>query len=431
MFDPKKIELIYYLTGDIKEAVAAAFNHGQEKLIPLCDPIGSYLNEVNRFLFAGGVGVDVVGAESGDPRQIYLNKILQTSQLNATLAEIWRHGAITGEMLACPRLSELGHHVIDWYPATEFEPEYEGDRLYEIEIKAIRYKEVEGTDRIEPHRFKKKIYMDRFVDYPLVPLDKEEKFDWDAAATETPHNYRELPAVVIKNRIALNQSRGEGEFNYAAAKIASMAAMLTFDAAENVHFFGAPIFDSPDPADTLKRLQARSRVLQKLGADDGGGHNVLAPPSISSQHLEFMEKLNKIFRDHMGIRSGDDSMAKDLSSLALKLLNATTISKAESKWLNYVEAGLVPLLQLILRMAAVDGILSAVSPLNPDTYQLTAYRKKPYFSLSPTEMLQNAQVAMAWIDMGMDRTQVLHELIFPDLPIEEVEAKLRPNLEDL
>jgi hypothetical protein len=46
-------------------------------------------------------------------------------------------------------------------------------------------------------------------------------------------------------------------------------------------------------------------------------------------------------------------------------------------------------------------------------------------------MLQNAQVAMAWIDMGMDRTQVLHELIFPDLPIEEVEAKLRPNLEDL
>lgn len=431
MLDPKKIDLIYYLTGDIKETVAEAFSHGQEKILPLCDPIGSYLNEVNRFLFAGGIGVDVVGAVTDDPRQIYINKILATSQLNATLAEIWRHGAITGEMLCCPRLSELGYHVIDWYPATEFEPEYEGDRLYEIEIKAIRYKEVEGTDRIEPHRYKKKIYMDRFVEYPLVPLDKEHKFDWDAEAIETPHNYRELPAVVIKNRIALNQTRGEGEFNYAAVKIASSAAMLTFDAVENVHFFGAPTFDSPDPSDTLKRLQARSRVLQKLSADDGGGHTVLAPPSISSQHLEFMERINANFREHMGIRNGDDSMAKDLSSLALKLLNATTISKAESKWLNYVDAGVTPLLQLILRMAAVDGILSAVSPINPETYQLFTYRKTPYFSLSPTEMLQMAQVAMAHIDMGVDRVQALHEFIFPDLPIEEIANKLRPNLEDL
>ena len=181
----------------------------------------------------------------------------------------------------------------------------------------------------------------------------------------------------------------------------------------------------------MKRLNERVRVLQKLGADEGGGHDLLTPTPISSQHLELMEVIEQNFRRHMGIRAGQQTNTTDTSSLTLKILNANTVSEAESKWLNYVDNGLNPLFQLVLRMAAIDGILSAVSVGDESSYALQIYRLKPYFSPSTQEMLQLAQVAIARMDLGLDRAQVIHELIYPNLPLEEIEARLRPNLEDL
>jgi hypothetical protein len=207
--------------------------------------------------------------------------------------------------------------------------------------------------------------------------------------------------------------------------------MTCFDAVENIHLFGSPLLASPDADDTLARIRKRVQVLQKESGETGGQIDVLNFDAIQGTHLEAIELLKSNFNSFMGIKISDSGTRADVSSLTLRILNAATISKAESRWQNYVEDGLKPLFETALRMAAVDGMLAIVNLGKPETYAVTVTRKRPYFVESPLEQMQLLDVAQRLVDLGVDRVYALRETYWPNLTEDQIREKLRINLEDV
>lgn len=425
--DKPLIELTDYLLGETTTSShPSTWNYDKRDCFPvLASPLADYLHEINRFLFSGGISVDVVAAQERDPRQVLINRTLDHNNLQANLESLWVRGAVTGEVLCVIRLDATGDYTFDWYEAHEFTPVYKSRKLSWLTIETTRY--VQG----KPLVFRLDVTPEAYIEYPLVPPNRARDFDWAANATTIPHGYREVPATIIKNSSRLSKLRGKPEFNHAACKMAATILMLTHDSVENMHFFGTPIFTSPDPKDTLKRLKARVQVLQKEANEDGGSVDLLTPNAITPQHLDLIERLEQNFKRHLGIKSGHQDNTHDVSSLSLRILNSATISKAESKWLSYVDNGLRVALQLVLKMAAVDGILSIVNPNTPETYQLAIHRLTPYFSETPQEQLQQLELAARLVDLGVDRSQALKETYWPQLSLDQISALLRPNFEDI
>jgi hypothetical protein len=424
MADKKLIDLLWYMVGEQhKTNHAMCWDFQKSAPVPVvASPISQYLNEVNRFLFSGGLQVDLTFALENDPRQDYLDKVIQANKFQSILESVWVTGAITGELLVHIR-SQDSLYKFDWYDLTEFE--YNKD-LGCICIETLR------TIKDKEYVFKLDLYSDRLVEYKLIESRfVTVNFDWSKFATEVPHSYGFIPAMVIKNCNSINSSRGTGEFNFAAAKVNAAIMMATFDGLENVHFFGSPVLASPDPDDTLSRIQKRVQVYQKEANEDGGSIDVLDFKPIKGEHLQLIEKLESNFNNLMGIKVNSEVKSSDMSSLALRILNASTISKAETKWETYVEDGFKPLFERVLLMAKMDGILPQVSLDNTDSYDLTITRKKPYFDSSPLERLQQLQVATAMVDLGVDRTVALKETIWAQYSIQQIEEKLRLNLEDV
>lgn len=420
--DSKLIQLLWYMVGEhYKTNHAIAWDFTRKCATPIvASPISSYLNEVNRFLFSGGLNIDLQYALGEDPRQAYLNSIISQNNFQSILESIWYTGAITGELLCYIRRKD-SIYKFDWFDSTEF-------KTVDNHIKVETIRLINGKEYV----YKLDIYDDQIVEYKLIEKRLViGNFDWSKYATSFPHSYEFKPCVVIKNSNSINSERGVGEFNFGAAKLNAAIMMATFNGLENIHFFGSPVLASPDPEDTLERIKKRIQVYQKEPNEDGGSVDVLDFKSIKREHLEFINKLEDNFNSMMGIKVNKEVSSSDVSSLALRILNGSTISKAETKWETYVIDGFIPLFQKVLLMAGVDGILSQVSKNNLDSYKIFITRKRPYFDIAPQEKIQLLQVATQLVELGVDRAMALKDTIWPNLSIEEIEEKLRLNLEDI
>jgi hypothetical protein len=417
----KLTELAWYLAGETdKNNHSIAWDFSRKQAVPyVASPVAGYLQEVNRFLFDGGLNIDVEAAESDDPRQLFVNHLVKYNNLQSSLESVWQTGAITGELLIVLRLSQ-GSYSFEWFDKTEFDYNEEA-----IKVKTVR--SIDGVDYV----YKLDITSLAYIEYPLVETRYASTFNWEANAEPVPHTYGFIPASVIKNQIKLSSRRGVGEFNFGACKLAAAVLMATFDAFENLRLFGNPFFISPDPDDTLKRLRARVQVLQKEANEDGGTIDILNPSAISAEHLQFIGALQDNFNHHMGVKLGTEIKSADVSSLTLRILNSATISRAEAKWQNYVEDGLKVAIERCLQMSAIDGILLNVNLKDYATYQLSFNRKKPYFVESPLEISQQLTVAQQLVDLGVDRVEALKQTVWPGLSYGQIEEKLRVNLEDI
>ena len=423
----KLTALAWYLLGETpKSQHSIIWDTSRRNCIPtISSPIANYLHEVNRFLFDGGLNIDVEEANSDDPRQQFLDTLVNKNRIQSSLESIWETGAIDGELLCVLRLSGNSYSM-EWFSKWEFDYEDSLDGLQTVVVKAERL-----IDDVE-YIYRLDIDSSQYTEYPLVEKRYAHNFDWAANAMPQPHTYGKTPAAVIKNKHSISKRRGLHEFNFAACKTAAAAIMATFESLENVHLFGTPMLVSPDPDDTLKRLKARLQVLQKESQEDGGGVDVLQYNAIQDEHLQLITKLEDSFNRLMGIRMGGaDVRSADVSSLTLRILNSATISKAESKWQNYITDGLKPLFELCLQMAAIDGMLLGVNINDYSTYKLSITRKKPYFVESPLEVGQQLTVAQQLVDLGVDRIEALKSTIWPGLSYGQIEEKLRINLEDI
>lgn len=417
--DSKLISLARYLAGDTyKNNHAIVWDRDRSTCFPVtASLVSEYLSEVNRFLFSGGISVTLRAGD--DHRKAFLDDILRANQLNSKLESIFFEGSIGGELFILIRPT-YDSYRFEFFDSTEYTPIYENDSLQRVEVLAKRH--IDG----EPYLYKLVVDTETFSEWDLVPASQEQKL-----TTTTPnvqdHTYGFVPGVVIKNKVSLSSKRGIPEFNYAACRIAANFAIGFFDSFENLHFFGNPILSSVDPEDTLRRLQQRIQVHEKDSTEPNSSLEALRLDSLSETHLKLLDRYRQNFYSMMGIRLSTEA-PREFSSLALRLLNGTTINKAETKWEAYVSDGLEPLLNKVLNVAVRDGHLVG---FDTEENAVRVSRKRPYFPLSPTDQLQSLAIAERLIDLGVDRAVALQETVYRELSIEEIQSKLSPNLEDI
>lgn len=388
----------------------------------LGSPIREYLNQVNKFLFSGGLSYDVKDASEDDPRQYFLNDLVHHNKLNSLLYSIWVKGAIYGELLAVVTVnpSRPSHYSFSYYDKEDYYPEYLDDRLIKVWIE----KDIIGEDGKE-YCYRQEMDENNYYTYPLVPVSKKKTFEWEKNVKIEPHPYREIPCVLIKNTECLNSHRGKTEFDRVAIDIASGGVLLLHDALENFHFFGSPLYASVDPEDMLAKLKNRTQVLQKEPENEGGAPEVLQPNPIPEEAFTLYETLKENFFSYMGIsQKKREQNTNDISSLSLRILNQDTISKAETKWSNYIDFGLTLLLEKCLRFSAIDGYTSLVNPLDPNTFTIQVTRIKPYFTHTPQETLTLLAVAENLRNLGVSMVTALKETVYQNLTEEEIRERL-------
>lgn len=417
----KQLELINYLVGE-----ASSSTHSMIKTGDKCYPTKSsllkvYLNEVYRFLFAGGINVDVEDAEENDPRQEFIKDFISYNKLQLQLQSIWETGSTTGELLCVPYpYPTKQRYILEYFDKTEFEPTYEAGDITKIEVFAKR--NIEG----ESHYYKLEIDSEFYYTYPLVKAKDVINFDWKKVLTKVPHEYNQVPAVVIKNKFDIKSKRGKTDFDLTALKIACAHLIGTFDADENLHFFGSPLFAAADPKTVLALMKKRIQVLPKEAPEDGGAPESISFNALSPEHLKIIEQHEKTFKQHMGIKSEEQQSSGDMSSLSLRIVNAASINTATTKWQNYVEDGLISLFQLAVSMAQIDRVI-----LGSQDTEITVVRKVDYFPPSVQETNLLLGVAEKLVYLGMDRSEALQMTYLKTYTKEQIDDMLAPYTESM
>ena len=397
----------------------------------LATPFRRHLNSVNRFLFSGGVTIDVNNAVSKDPRQEWLKLMSRKVQLDTLLDSLWEKGAITGELFISiiQNADRYGNatEYFDYgvYDKTEFDADYDSyGNLLEATVTTVRQMDYENRGEIDVV-FKSKYTPEAYLVWPPVPLEKAKINDF-GEPEEQPHPYGFVPGVVIKNtHNGTRGSEGVSEFDVASIELATEIAILMVDAAENLHYFGSQLVVTPDVKGTLKALAARSRVLQSLPDADGGKPETLDMKPMPQGHAEYVAQLNENLADHLGSPIVTDRVAGDTSSLTLRLLNAPIIDTAEKKWSAYVSSGVEELLALSLQMAAFEGILGNVNPMDPETYSISMSRKQPYFAPTPGEKQQSLSVVQSLVEIGIRPEVALEMEYFTNYSEEQIVQMLK------
>jgi hypothetical protein len=284
-------------------------------------------------------------------------------------------------------------------------------------------REVDGEDMI----FKAKYTATSYTFWPLVPADKATDVDWQNSGVTTPHPYRVLPGVVIRNKLGDLRARGLSDFDKAATEMATELVLQEVFSAENHWFFAHPFISSDDPDSVLDAIRKRSQVLQAGSVEDSGHPIILQPTAMPESHDRLLDRIQRNLWEHLGISTQTDQAPPDTSSLTLRMLNAATISTAEKRWSSYVTHGLKPLFGNLLLAAAANGVLASVWPSDPETYELTISRATPYFPVAPMEKQSQLAVAETLVGLGIKREVALAREYFTELTVEQVAEMIDEN----
>ncbi|CBA17775.1 putative virion structural protein [Acaryochloris phage A-HIS1] len=421
---------VEYLLGYDVPGHGRLYGNLENNRVPLLSsPFSDHLNEVNRFLFDGGISVDVENAEADDPRQEWIDLQIKHMCLAAKLDDLWERGAIAGEVFAAVQLTRDSFgdlrevYDVTFFDRSEYKPVYDDfDNL--IKIKVFSVYVANGKEMVL-----KRNYTPNFYEvWPEMTLR-------DAMKKELPdpeiidHNYGRIPGVIIKNKASIRHNRGLSEFDKGSIDMACEIALQLCDSASNYHFFGDPKILSPDPRVTLEEIRSRAQVWSMDAEETNGKPSYLEIQPIPSDHPKFVETLTLNVRRKLGSPMVNASGVSDgTSSLTLRMLNAATISTAEARWETYVTEGLEPLFECMLIMAAFDGILGNVTPLDPETHSVIIRRMRPYFPKSPQERLTSVTLASELITLGLRPEVVIAEEVYDHLTPEQVAERLEGDL---
>lgn len=428
----KHLQLVEYLIGfDVNPTDRLILDSGNSAP-RLVSPLKSYLEKVNRFLFGGGLVLDLLGAKSDDARQIWLTNQVKQMGLNNLANLAWRRGATTGEVaiVFTQATSENGeasmYFNIDLFDYPEFTPERDHNgQLLAINVLASRF--INGEEMV----FKARYAKDGYTFWEPIPVDKASNKNWLSSGKFTPHNYRRVPGVIIRNKLEDPKSRGLSDFDKPACDMAIELILQEINSCENHWFFGHPFISSDDPDNVLEAIRMRSQVLQAGSKEDGGHPVILNPPTMPESHEMLINRLQRNLAEHLGVSSVIDQTPNEMSSLTLRLLNASTISLAETKWANYVVEGLEPLFGAMLIAAGAEGVLSGVWANDPSTYEVKISRAQPYFPVAPSEKQALLSVAEQLVSLGVKREVALAREYFTDLTIEQVGEMLDANFVEI
>jgi hypothetical protein len=433
----RTLKLIEYLLGHDVPGFGVMFSEkspeGEKNRVPLlASPFSRHLHEINRFLFAGGLSADVVGQSAPDPRQIWVDNLIRHASLNSLLDDIWRKGAATGEIfIAFHQHTDLDGAATTMfnlcvYDKTEFEPTYdEGRNLKKVTVLSTRCKKSPRTGKMEDYLFKVEYNHEFYIKWPEVPMEQAQRGDFTPPVV-IHHGYGCVPGVVVKNAGQDSLVRGRSQFDKGAIDMACDIAIQLSEASSNYHYFGHQIILAPDVRDTIKRLKAKSRVLEM--SKDDGEPKVLDMKPVPADHPKIIDDMTRRLLSHLGTPVVQDQLSADTSSLALRLLFSGSISAAQEKWEAYVTDGLEPLFAKLLKAAAFEGILGNVNPMDPSTYTVKFSRKQPFFPESPQEKSAQLDVVERLVLLGVRKEDALAAEFWTNMSPEEILEKLEGDI---
>jgi hypothetical protein len=419
----KAIALTQYLYGSSQVTrISEMWDARRETYLPVqSSPLKEYVHDVNRFLFSGGINININELPENHYAHEFINYVAN-KYIHPNLFPIWELLALTGELLTVVRIKN-GKPSFEFFDPREYSLVTVNNKVTQVKIRTIV--ELEGKRYI--YRFEVTPF--NYVEYPLVLEEKEANYEWDKVAEFVNHGFKRIPINLIGLNKNLTNKRGNPEFNWGSLMLAKSIATIEYGLDENVYFFGNPLIDSPDPDKTTKDLNAKKQVLQKLPPDEGGGHELLQPQALSETELNYLKIKKESFKRSMGITNTQETQLNDASGVALRIMNDGLISKAQSKWEEIVTYGLEDLLDLVLQLAQDLGILSL--GVHSDKSLITIARSEPYFIRTEDEKLKSLDVAERLIELGIDRAIALQETYYSHKSIQEIELLFRPNLEDV
>jgi len=408
---PSEQELInyrLYLLGYNVESLGRLVTPDDERVPLLATPFRRHLNEVNRFLFNGGVVVDT--HEMG-PKQEWVTSLADTLKLSSRLDDLWESIAIYGQVML--GIHPDGNGLYRWVAYTNFTLNKDANGVVEsAEGRVVK----DGSIWIT--RYNKETY----EIYKPLKLGDYAIGTKPTLSESIPHPYRFTPVQELRNN-----TLGTSEFDLGAIDMAVEIALQVSAAGDNLYYFGNQMIASPNREETLQVIQNRSRVLTREAEADGGVPVVLDIKPTPEGYEKYVEDLNNSLAEHLGSPIVKLNLRSDLSSLTLKLTHQGVISTASKKWQSIITEGIEPAFGLMLLMSAYEGARSDVTLTDPASFKVDIMRKAGFFEESPLERKQKLEVVSALIELGIRPTYVLAEEYYGHLTEAQVEALMEPG----
>jgi len=400
-------ELINYrlfLLGYNVEGLGRLETANGARLPLLATPFRRHLNEVNRFLFDGGVVVDT---RQPGPKQDWVTELAARLKLGSVLDSLWEKLAVYGRVLL--GLHPDGEGFYRWAIYTNYELEH--DTNGNIVHASAFTTDDQGT-------VWRTVYTPKeYQVYPARRLNERER-----NPNRIKHSYPFAPVCELRNN-----SLGISEFDIAAIEMATEIAVQYSAAAENFYYFGNQIITTPNKRETLDAIATRSRVLTQESEAEGGRPSVLDLKATPEHALKLIENINANLADHLGSPIVHLNLRSDLSSLTLKLTHQGTIGTAQRKWESIITEGVKPTFGRMLLMAAYDGLRSDVTSTDSASYNVDIMRTRPYFQESALEKSQRLVVVDSLISLGIRPSYALAEEYYTHLTEAQVEDLLNPG----
>ena len=260
------IDVTRYLYGQ-SDTCASNFVRDNVRNIRLpvaSTPMKEYVQDVNRFLFSGGIYATFKNLPDDHYGAKQIQKLIKRYFTNQ-LFSLWETISTTGEVLITYEIFN-GEVSLEFFDVREFEPKFD---------KEGSLKEVKVKTRV---RMDGELYIYKFdlrpgirVEYPLVKERESHNYDWQANANPRVLKTKEVQACLVKTNHGVTSNRGTSDFSYSSLNLSLSITRLEYGLDENEYFFGNPLIDSPDPSETIYRLNKKVQVLTKMPADEGGG----------------------------------------------------------------------------------------------------------------------------------------------------------------
>lgn len=317
-----------------------------------------YLNQIQFFLFRKGIEL-YLPEEKDDVTLNFINKIWQDNKFDLLLRQIWRVGAITGEVLLYVMPLDGGYKILI-YPKNQFEPIYdEYFRLIGVDIKSS-YKDIRGNQINKTI----KILKEKIISITGSNL------------TTIENSYGFIPCVIIQNKPS-QLERSKGEFDDLKMQIEESDWHLS-QLHGNLEFFGGPIFYSSRTkaemveaglvenrtnsisaeggyrmpfADMGQKIRAR-RIFD--GLEEGEQIGFATPTPIDTSMVEFVKNFQKEIICALGGTPDFDLIQNSMSLFDYQNRYFQAFLTGGEKAKIYIDNGILSLYKMIVKMGAVD-----------------------------------------------------------------------------
>ena len=374
-----------------------------------------HLKQVSLYLWRQGLEFLPLYDDTFGSRKKAVDRILRESRLSLYYDDIWRKGAISGEVLFYIR-SDGERFSIAYYPASQFEAQFDdfGD-LVEVVIRAP-----ESTMRLSS---------------ALIEVWHCESDCAFAPDEVFSHDFGFVPAVIVQNIPCLGR-RGVNEFEYLKSRI-ELHDWQIDQIHSNVEFFGGPLFfSSRSKAEMLEagmveesfsvaresgyrnsftgtaKVRAR-RVISGLEPGETIGFQTPSPIDVSV--LDFIERYEAQIRAALGgvserLPPGDALLNELDIRIRLSSVLVTSSRRADS----YITHGICEVLRLcLLYLGAQEKV-----PTTEDDHINWRYLGD-LFPDSPSSQLTKSIVSRNLLRLGVNLEKSLQH-VFPDKSSQEI-----------